>query len=114
MVDDIRMAKYIISMTYDLNPRLRYAYTDIYIRRKTKENTIFIPSEGFNNEEEIDLYYAFKLYQVYNRFNEMKLADKILAFQNSDNCKIIFKDIIKDDSGFKEFVNRRKNNVCRS
>ena len=114
MIDDIRMAKYIIAMTHDLNSKLDYVYKDIYVRRKTKEPTIFVSSEGFENETEIDLYYAFKVYQVLNVFKNLKEADKILAFTSADDCKVVFRDTIKDDSGFEEFLNRRKNNVYRS
>lgn len=108
MTDEIRMAKYIIAMTYDLNPKLQYAYKDIFVRRRTKEDTIFVPAEGFKNEAEIDLYYAFKVYQVFNVFKDLKEADKMLAFRSSDDCKVVFRDTIKDDSGFEKFINRRK------
>jgi len=108
MSDLIGLAKYAISMCRDINPKLNYAYKDIFNRRKIKESTMFILSEGFNSEEEIDLYYSFKVTQVYFKIKEMNDSDKIIAFQNEDTCKVAFKDVILDDSEFEEFKTKRK------
>ena len=100
MADLMGLARYAISTCRELNPKLNYAYKDIFIRRKVKEQEMFILSEGFESEDEINHYYAFKENQVYFRIKEMNDTERIIAFQDEGSCKAAFRDVIMDDSEY--------------
>ena len=96
---------YILSVCKDMNPRLIISRNYIvYKRSKNKSDKKHIldligENKYFKSEEEIDDYYSKKTAQVRKYWNELKESDKITSFTDSDLCRVIFGDVIKDDSG---------------
>lgn len=104
MIPEIKgLAEYVLEVCKEFNGKLNYAYNDIKIRRQNKnERSVFVESEGFKNEKDINEYYNYKLIQVSERIMKMGIEERYKTFSDSDICRSVFRDIIKDDSGFRE------------
>ena len=95
---------YILSVCKDMNPRLNISRNYIvYKRSKNKSDEKHIidlinENNYFKNEKEIDEYYSKKSMQVKKYWNELKESDRITSFTDSDICRVIFGDVIKDDT----------------
>ena len=95
---------YILSVCKDMNPRFNISRNYIvYKRSKNKADEKHVKdlirtNQYFKTEKEIDDYYSKKIIQVKKFWNELKEADRITAFTDSDVCRTVFKDIIQDDS----------------
>lgn len=106
-------ANYIIGMCYDITNRMREAYeisileggTD-YDQKKAKD--MIRNSTLFSSHDQYIKYYSIKVNQINKRLMDMKEADIILAFQDEDKCKSIFRDTIKDDSEYEQWLSNTK------
>ena len=95
---------YILSVCKDMNPKLTISRNYIvYKKSKNKSDEKHImdlikTNSYFKNEKEIDDYYSKKIIQIKNYWNDLKESDRISAFTDSDICRVIFKDVIQDDT----------------
>ena len=99
---------FILSVTKDMNPKLNIARSYIvYTKSKNKSDKkhmedLLNNNEYFKTEQELIHYYNRKIIQVKEYWNTLNETDRIEAFTDSESCRGIFGDIIKDDSFMKE------------
>ena len=103
IIGKTRIADYIISVCKDLNPKVMVAREYIvYAASKNPDDKkrmkdILDNNSYFKTEEEISEFYNKKISQINTYWKSLKDGDKIEAFSDSDFCRIIFKDVIKND-----------------
>ena len=94
---------YVISVCKDMNEKLNIARNyNVLKKSKSKEDKkkvkdLIRNNKHFKTEEEIDSYYIKKSNQINSYWKSLNDTDKITAFSDDEACRVVFKDIIKDD-----------------
>ena len=97
MRTDMVIAIHAMGICKDMNPRLKYVFDVLQSLKDSDKNTHIVLHEGFNSVEEIQDYQRRKLMQLFNFSKNLKEDDKMKSME-SEQCRVIFRDPIIDDS----------------